>query len=277
MDKSEFSISNIENYFKEYEYEHSIDYIFRYIELVHQYVIYCRENIHVQNLLLHKYVIIKGLELLNTTFNILLLYTKNIDLTFHNTQKAYCYYSEFIGQIGDESNSFLNLNTQDALLFINRKLIYNIDKDIRKNFEITLTERRMMNDVKKYCDIYNNIMFKILENKSDLFKKDINEKEKDLILYIIKENTYLLNKNVNYDCDLKSVDLCEFLLEKIITNDITLKHIYNILGSFFKKYKKYITHTNHKELCKRIKQNINEIDITKDTPLKIVNGLFTNK
>ena len=48
----------------------------------------------------------------------LLLYTKNIDLTISHCNKALYYYIEFIGQIGDENHSYLQLNSKDATLFI---------------------------------------------------------------------------------------------------------------------------------------------------------------
>ena len=51
------------------------------------------------------------------------MYTeKNLSLTLYHCKKSFLYYVEFISQIGDEGNSYLQLNTKDAILFIYKKV-----------------------------------------------------------------------------------------------------------------------------------------------------------
>ena len=40
--------------------------------------------------------------------------TKNLELTIYHTKKAYLFYVEFIGQIREDNNSYLQLNSKDA-------------------------------------------------------------------------------------------------------------------------------------------------------------------
>ena len=60
----------------------------------------------------------------------LYMYTKNLEITMHHCKKAYCYYVEFIGQIGDDNHSFLQLNSKDATLFVYKKTIFEINNNI---------------------------------------------------------------------------------------------------------------------------------------------------
>ena len=68
-------------------------------------------------------------------FNILLLYTNNLDLTVYHSKKSYLYYIEFISQISNDQHSYLQLTTKDASLFILKKTIFQIDNEIKNNLE----------------------------------------------------------------------------------------------------------------------------------------------
>ena len=262
---------NKENYLQDYEYECSIDYIFKYIELIHQYLNYCKENMFIQDLKLNKYIIIKGLELLNTTFNILLLYTKNLDLTFYNAQKAYCYYVEFIGQIGDENNSFLKLNTKDAILFIHRKVLYNIDNNVRKEFKISDEHSKMLMKVKNYSTIYNNLIFKTIDKCELPFQKN----DDTVLKTIIKMNTTLINKYINNDDHLFLIEKCDYLLTYILDFDVDVFKIYSILETFIKKYKKLLNTQTSTTINEIVEKNISNIDFREHSTIKLINKLFS--
>ena len=96
----------------------------KYVELIHEYLLFSNDNVYIQKPMYLKYVLIRGLETIQNVFNILLLYTKNLDLVTYHCQKSYYYYVEFIGQIGDDNHSFLQLNSKDATLFVYKKTIF---------------------------------------------------------------------------------------------------------------------------------------------------------
>ena len=87
-----------------------------------------------QNQRIYFFVIQRGIETITHIFNTLLLYTKNIELTIFHCKRAYIYYVEFIGQIGDDKNSYLQLNSKDATLFVYKKTIFEINNEYRKWF-----------------------------------------------------------------------------------------------------------------------------------------------
>ena len=75
-------------------------------------------------MVIFKYVYLKGVESLTYIFNMLIMYTKNLSLTYYHCEKSLFYYIEFIGQIGDDNHSFLQLSSKDAILFIYKKTIF---------------------------------------------------------------------------------------------------------------------------------------------------------
>ena len=79
---------------------------------------------------------------------------KNINLVSFHLRKSYLYYAEFIGQIGEDSNSYLQLNSKDACLFVYKKTIYDINEEFKKRFE---------DDDRKETDfLKKNRMFEVL-------------------------------------------------------------------------------------------------------------------
>ena len=129
-----YDISNKKNYNNTISIDDKNIYVSKYIDIIHQYLLYCGENIFIQEPIYYLYVIVKGIECISNVFITLLLYTKNFNLVYYHCQKAFCYYVEFISQIGNENHSFLKLNAKDAILFVYRKTIFQINNDYRKEY-----------------------------------------------------------------------------------------------------------------------------------------------
>ena len=101
------TINNSENY--NYVVTEPLALIFRtYTSLISEYLLFCVDNVYIQKQKYLKYVLIRGIETLQNVFNILLLYTKNLELVNYHCQKSYYYYVEFIGQIGETIIVFYN-------------------------------------------------------------------------------------------------------------------------------------------------------------------------
>ena len=110
------------------------------------------------------YVVFKGLQSITHIFLILLLYTKNLSLTLYHCKKSFLYYVEFISQIGDEGNSYLQLNSKDAILFIYKKSIFDINNDYREKYEISEEDNGKINEIKKLSLIFCNLYIPFLNN-----------------------------------------------------------------------------------------------------------------
>ena len=70
------------------------------------------------------FILQRGLETLKHCFKMIYMYTRNLDLTIYHCKKAFCYYVEFIGQIGDDNHTYLQLNSKmQPYLFIKRPFL----------------------------------------------------------------------------------------------------------------------------------------------------------
>lgn len=127
------SLTNIDNY-KQHSTETSAVAFSRFLNIAGDYLVQCCDNIHIRNVSYYKYVVSQGMSTIGHVFLTLYLYTNNIELTAFHCHKAVYYYIEFIGQIGDDHHSFLQLNSRDAMLFVYKKTIFEIDNSYRKEF-----------------------------------------------------------------------------------------------------------------------------------------------
>ena len=179
-------IQNVDNYNSKFQDTPSTIFI-KYSTIINEYLKHCFDNIYIQNPIYYTYIIKRGLDTLTHIFNILLLYTKNLDMIYYNCQKAYIYYIEFIGQIGDDNHGFLQLNSKDASLFVYKKTIFEINNDIRKDFICDEEATKIMADVNIFIKIHNIILYKLIDTNTiiDVIKY-INTDLQNILQKIIK-------------------------------------------------------------------------------------------
>ena len=160
---------------------------------------------------------IRGLDTISHVFEIILFYTKNLELTYFHSQKAFYFYEEFISQIIDPVN-LLQLSSFDATLFVYKKTIFDININVQKSIQI-ITELD-----KEKCDvlhIYINILKKLSEIKVPhnitliisylnqpinyelilLFIQRVSKEEDDILLFIKILHSYsgdiqIVKKNI---------------------------------------------------------------------------------
>ena len=140
--KNNLDISNIENYNKKIYLKNASSYSMCYIKLMANFLTYAAENMHIQNKQYYLFVIKRGLETFSHVFILLFMYTKNIDLVSYHCKKSFFYYVEFLGQISDDSHTYLQLTSKDAILFVYKKTIFDIDNEIKKNNILTSEEKK---------------------------------------------------------------------------------------------------------------------------------------
>jgi hypothetical protein len=285
------SLQNIKNYKNYLVPNESKLYFEKYVDIINQFLLYSNDHITINDQHKYKFVIMKGMEILNNVFNIILLYTKNIDTTYFHSQKAYYYYSQFINQIGDESNSFLKLNSRDALFFVYRKTVFELNQDYRKTYISTVEEEGTFKSLNDACFIYNNLFFTIFDHHltQNVYSKTMDKVNKtELIKHIITYILNLVNQCGTYPEYNKLLQLNCTIVERIINlvcvnaftaetmpdsiscvNDAKLYHILDLLNNKIIKYnKKYDSVINRIESSK-----FTEI-INTYTALKLVNYLL---
>jgi hypothetical protein len=156
------SLQNIENYKKDsgdvVVLYNEMDIYMKYVNVINQYLLFGIETIKNKNSEYLKYILIKGLFTISHVFKMLLLFTQNLDLTYYHCQKSYSYYIEFIGQIGDDAVTYLQLNSKDAALFVYKKTIFDINQEYKKNYYETKNEEIKNNIVSMLIEMYNKII-----------------------------------------------------------------------------------------------------------------------
>lgn len=230
------------NIFNEKNYQKTIHkkdislIILCYNKIINNFLETAIENIKVKDKTYFVYLLLKGIETIQTVFSFLLLYTKNIDLITLHCEKSYLYFIEFIGQIGSDSTAYLQLNCKDAILFVYKKTIYDINNDFKKDFEISKEQKKifdtfdlLVNCIELYRTYFiNNIsIFEDKENKVNVIKDFVISFSNKLV-YIIKffDTESSIEKLTLYrefltNFDIKNVDiilyasLCESLCKKL--------------------------------------------------------------
>jgi len=156
------NIYDIENYKTSFSSMQYKNFTKLFIELINEFLIHLCDKILLQNQSKYYFVLQRGLETITHIFRNLLLYTKNIQLTIYHCKRAYIYYVEFIGQIGDDKNTYLQLNSKDATLFVYKKTLFEINNEYRKNFTIDNDDKMILDVTNRLNNIYTQILLYIL-------------------------------------------------------------------------------------------------------------------
>ena len=98
------------------------------------------------------FIILRGLETTTHVFKYVLLYTQNLEAAFHHAQKSIYYYLEFIAQVAEQRNAFLQLSSRDAITYVYKKTIYLIN-----NLESKKSKNDIINTMNIYMQLYKNL------------------------------------------------------------------------------------------------------------------------
>ena len=90
----------------------------KYVSIVIEYLV----NIYYKKL--SSFIIIRGLDTITHVFIMLLYYTQHLETAYTYSQKSLYLYIEFIEQIAYDKNSFLQLNSKDAVIYVYKKTLY---------------------------------------------------------------------------------------------------------------------------------------------------------
>ena len=282
-------LNNVENYQKQLDESVSIIFI-KYIALVHEILECSDENIFLQNINYLKYILTTAVKNTFHIYSLLLLYTKNLELTIYHTQKSILYYIEFISQIGEDNHSFLKLTSKDATLFTFKKTIFEINNDYKKTFEENDETKIKFKILHEYCSYYNSILFNYIEHY-DLKNKKIEDLKKDIFskLYniieifiqipiVIKKNDIKLkndksekNKKIlNKLIDFNKLIIC---INEHLNVDFVRDNYLYFIEILTKKALKY--NIDIEKIKYKLNQSKLEQDIKGFTVNKIINYLFS--
>ena len=273
-----YILSNSENYNKELS-ETSLDVFIKYINLINEYIIQCCENLYVKNINYNRYIIKKGIETLSHIFNILLLYTMNLELTYHHCQKCLFYYIEFIGQTSGENN-FLQLTLKDSALFVYKKTIFEIKNDHKNSFVIYEKDNLKVEMINYLIKIYNGLLYLLIDkhnfsidNKSSILKEISNNIQKitNRIVNLFFTTKDKENKDLSIIEQLKVID---YFIECIKNKEIEI-NFFIFIDNFIKKLSKSnLSFDKINKLTTSLNGEIMEELLNNNSITKAINLLF---
>lgn len=252
---TKYSLYNIDNYNKNFNDNILTDIFnkYSYASLLSEYIKFIIESIKLKNDNYTKFIIKRGLDTISNVFCNILYYTKNIELAFYHSQKSYYYYIEFVSQISGEQNTFLQLSSRDATMYVYKKTIFEINSDVKNNSindyenddESCVYNRTTMENINAYIKIFNIIAYKHIDffiNQKIIFThKDENKTN------ITDVNCVSINGNNdgNYKSNSGNItNLCNVIN---ISNDSTQKKTYTLNIDENNKYL-----INFEKICKKI-------------------------
>jgi len=222
-----YSLHNIDNYKKKLLCSiHEITS--KYSELLIEYLRFILENIKIKNKVFTKFIIMRGLDTITNVFLNILLYTKNIDITYFHCQKSFYFYVEFVSQISEDDKMFLQLTSRDATIYVYKKTIFEINNEFKKiNEESSNETKEKFSIVNVYVNLYKTYINKIIDNYDDTTSNiyiDIFKKLSE------KLNSISINKN--------KIKLLEWVVDKLYVNIRNIETFYIINENLIKKFAK---------------------------------------
>ena len=250
-----------------------MDVVRAFIDVINEYLFHAGDKIIITNHAYYIFVLKRGCDTIKHIFNILFMYTKNLELTVHHCKKAFLYYVEFIGQIGDDNHTFLQLNSKDATLFVYKKTIFDINNEYKKKVTFTLNETKKLKFINVSCNLFNELILFILDNEN--LKGDT---RLSYIMYAQKMVCKIFNKYINLSCNIvEKLKICDcFIYYKsllLTRGNVDECKFLNLCNLYFKKIqnKRTIDKTKVKEKLfhKKCLEKLENL-----TPLKFTNWLF---
>tara|TARA_Y100000588_G_C14222310_1_gene911565 strand:- start:416 stop:1228 length:813 start_codon:yes stop_codon:yes gene_type:complete len=268
MKEKSVNICDLKNYKTSFEKNKESSYALKYVELINDFLIYASENIHVQNKQYYLFVIKRGVETFSHVFIFLIMYTRNINLVMYHCRKAFFYYIEFIGQITDDNHTYLQLNSKDATLFVYKKTLFEIDSNIKKDYESNPLDKKMMRYLGLTMCIYKKYILFFLHK----VKKKQNENE-IIMQKLLQNNKKIFNnffsKKGASEAKLKII---LNLFETMAPKELELLNFIQILEIFCRKLEK--REITEEQIKKKLYSKNIFLYIKLYTPLKFVNWLF---
>ena len=261
-----YSFHNSDNYVQSLTHSSS-DILNKYRLLVIEYLLFINETINScktnDNC---KFIILRGLTTISYVFIFILHSSRNLNMAYYHSQKAFYYYTEFIGQITGDQNVFLQLTSRDAMMFVYKKTIFEIHNDYKKT-NVFLNDLTNENEKMEFLDAYVQIIKNLVIHSIHLVDfKNITQNDvgyKTIVVDKIDHICELINK---YSIPLKLFLDIKYLVEYLTSNNIT-ESCYEVIQKYIIKVVKKTEPVSINENIKnkihtyfQIKNKIEDVD-----------------
>ena len=207
------------------------DILSKFVIVIVDYMRLISQKITMKNKEYYKFIFERGIETLRHVFFMIFYYTKNLELTFYHTQKAYYFYIEFIEQISDDNVAFLHLSSRDATLFVYKKTIYDINNEYKKTIkEPSPEEKNILSFINSYTYIYKSIVKFIITHK------DFKYETKFDYINLCCDSIDVISETLNKPKLKKSAVDCIYLFTNLLSDKkIAIKDFFTLLNDFIIK------------------------------------------
>ena len=227
---SNYSLQNIENYKKELNGDIN-EIVQKYFNILVEYYKFIIENIKIKNKHFSRFIINRGVDTVTNVFLNLLLYTKNIDVTYFHCQKSFYFYVEFVGQISEDEKMFLQLTSRDASTYVYKKTIFEINNEFKKmNDNMSSNTKDSFEIINIYIILYKNYLLKVIENN------DFSKNEE--FIQLIEEILEKLNGINNNKIKIEKIKLFENVVDKLSNSVENITRFFELNKCLVKKFVK---------------------------------------
>ena len=227
---SQYLLTNVDNY-KTIIQNTPCEILTKITKVLIEYMRLISEKINIKNKQYYIFIFERGIETLIHIFSIIFYYTKNLELTFYHSQKAYYFYIEFIEQISDDTITFLQLSSRDALMFVYKKTIFEINNDLKKKcIPLTKDEEIIISYIDANIPIYKKLINFILTHKD--FKYENKLEYINICCDKIQELTIILNRYKKKESIYLFINLLE---NKNLESTISICQFFKLLEDFMIK------------------------------------------
>lgn len=270
-DNNEYCLNNIDNY--KHDLSCSLQEILvKLVSVIIEYVRFISEKIIMKNKEYYCFIFERGLYSIIHVFSIIFYHTNNLDLTIYHCQKAYYFYIEFIEQIADDNVTFLKLSSKDAVMFVYKRTIFEINNDVRRKQKKTSEDMtKIYSQLNLYIGFYKKLFSSLINCPDfDYTNKDI-----------------WLNKNIIYTQDiavylnkikLKPLQLeCLNIFCNILDQDkLSFISIYDLIMAFVRALPSKKTITMQKNIIKKMTDTSINTYIEENTYDNLINYIFSD-
>jgi hypothetical protein len=195
FDEESISLKNNDN-FKQKLDINNINIFKTYANIITLYLKNFYNNIITENIHYKEFIMIRGIDTIANIFRIVLYYTKDINFVYFYCKQSYLLYIQYIFQLNNINSATTNYS-KNAIEYIYKKSIFNIDNNFKQNIHsVSLEEKQNFNIINNHITSLNIILSKIIYN-------DINDVD------IIFEQTITYFNNINLiEADYNVINIC---------------------------------------------------------------------
>jgi hypothetical protein len=235
--EANYSLQNADNFKKELDCDIE-DAVEKLSTLLLDYLRFITEHIKLRQTNFARFIIIRGLDTIVNVFNYILLYTKNIDVTYFHCQKAFYFYVEFVSQISEDEKMFLQLSSRDASTYVYKKTMFEINNEFKKNSEHMSDYTKLkVNIINSHIHLYTSLLLHIINTDfrnlqhitelESLYKKINKVHDKTLIhkLNIVIDKLYYDVKDTSVLCNITKLIIKQLIKKPTILDNINNKFL----------------------------------------------------